>query len=194
MTATREYLCVSKTYYGGVHTTFMRIAVTGTPGVGKTLVAEELCSVLELTHINVSEVAHELGAVIEEDEGSSVVDVDILKEKIGETDDIVIDSHFAEVFDADFVFVLRCEPKILVERLEQRGYSEKKVKENVMAEILDYCLVNALEHHPAEEVFEITGDAVKAIASIVENPSIEKSLACGSKTHFLTEENLKLVE
>lgn len=171
----------------------MRIAVTGTPGVGKTLVAEELSNVLELTHIDVSKVASEMGAVLE-DEDSSVVDVDILKEKIDEMDDIIIDSHFAEVFDVDYVFVLRCEPEILFNRLVKRGYSEKKVKENVMAEILDYCLMNALEHHPADRIFEITKDAVKEIVSIVENPSREKSLACGSTTHFLTEENLNLVE
>lgn len=185
---------MSKTYYNGVHTAFMRIAVTGTPGVGKTFVAEKLCGVLGLTHINVSKVAHELGAVLEEDEGSSVVDVDILKEKIDEMDDIVIDSHFAEVFDADFVFVLRCEPKILYKRLTERGYSEEKVKENVEAEILDYCLISAQEYCKAEKIFEIHKNPVEEILSILENPVRERSLASGSSTCFLTEKNLKLIE
>lgn len=180
-----------KVYYTGMCTTHMKIGITGTPGVGKTAVAEKVSKVLGFTHIDVSQVAHEMGAVVEEE--PCVVDVDVLKEKIEKMDDIIIDSHFAEVFDVDFVFVLRCEPKILYNRLKKRGYSDKKVKENVMAEILDYCLINALEYHGAEKIFEITENAVEKILSIVENPARERSLAFGSETHFLTEENLALV-
>lgn len=169
----------------------MRIALTGTPGVGKTSAAETVCRLLGLHHIEVSEVACEMGAVVGEDKDSFLVDVDMLKEKIGDMDDIVIDSHFAEVFDTDFVFVLRCEPGVLCARLKERGYSEEKVKENVTAEILDYCLVSAAEHHDAENIFEVT-DAAE-IVSIVKNPEKERSLAFGCRTHFLTEENLGLV-
>jgi adenylate kinase len=172
----------------------MRIAVTGTPGVGKTMVAAHVSDTLKIEHIDVSQTASKMGAVIKKEEGSLVVDTDILRENLQKMDNIIIDSHFAEVFDVDFVFVLRCEPKILYERLRKRGYSEKKIKENVLAEMLDYCLQNALQHHAPEKVFEIHDNAVKEILSIVENPSEERSLAHGSATHFLTEENLKLVE
>ncbi|KYK32766.1 MAG: hypothetical protein AYK19_14910 [Theionarchaea archaeon DG-70-1] len=171
----------------------MRISITGTPGVGKTAAAEKLSKILGLTHIDVSKAAFKMGAVVKEDESSSVVDVDTLKENLEKMDDIIIDSHFSEVFDVDFVFVLRCEPKTLYTRLRERGYPEKKVKENVMAEILDYCLMNALDYHDAEKIFEIAENATDEILSIVENPTKERSLAFGSKTHFLTEENLTLV-
>lgn len=172
----------------------MKLAVTGTPGVGKTAAAEKVSQILKLEHIDVSKKAFEMGAVIEEDEESSLVDLDILKENLDTMDDIIIDSHFAEMFDADFVFVLRCEPKVLYDRLKKRGYTEKKIKENVTAEILDYCLTSALEHHPAEKIFEVHKNAAEEILLIVENPAEERSLVCGSKTHFLTEENLNLVE
>jgi len=172
----------------------MRIALTGTPGVGKTSVAKKVSKILGLEHVNVSKRALEIGAAAGEDEGSILVDLDILKETLEKMDNIVIDSHFAEVFDSDFIFVLRCEPKILFERLKRRSYPEKKVKENVEAEILDYCLIHALENHPAEKIFEITENPAEEILSIVENPVKEKSLAFGSRTQFLTEENLTLVE
>ncbi len=170
----------------------MRIAITGTPGVGKTAVAEEVSTLLGLTHIEVSKVASEMGAVVEEDD-SLVVDVDILKEKIGKMEDIIIDSHFAEVFDVDLVFVLRCEPEILYNRLKERGYSREKIRENVEAEMLDYCLISALENHPPEKVFEICENASEEILSILKNPTKERSAAFGSRTSFLTENNLDLV-
>jgi adenylate kinase len=172
----------------------MKIAITGTPGVGKTAVAQQLSEILQITHINITKVAIEMNAATGKNDDTFTVDLDILKEKLEKMDDIVIDSHFAEVFDVDFVFVLRCEPKILLGRLKERGYSERKVKENVLAEILDYCLISALEHHAAETVFEVTENAVKEITEIVQNPKKERSLAFGTETQFLCEENLELVE
>jgi adenylate kinase len=171
----------------------MRIAITGTPGVGKTTTAQKLSEYLGLSHVNISEIAGDMGAVITKKGDTSVVNTDILKEKL-DMDDIIIDSHFAEVFDVDFVFVLRCEPKVLYKRLEERGYTTEKIKENVMAEILDYCLVNSLEYHDPEKIFEVYTNFVEEIICILENPQKKRSLAYGSKTHFLTEENLQLVE
>ena len=170
----------------------MRISITGTPGVGKTVTAEKVSTVLQVTHINISKTAVTMGAVIKKDRDTSVVDVDILRKTLEKMDNIVIDSHFAEVFDVDFVFVLRCEPKILYKRLKERGYTEEKIKENVMAEILDYCLIHALDYHNPEKIFEVyTGEEIIAL---VHNPVVKKSLAFGSRTHFLTEDNLALVE
>ncbi len=172
----------------------MRIALTGTPGVGKTATAKDLSALLHMTHINISEVADEMGALTGENGDTSIVDTDILRQKIENMDNIIIDSHFSELFKVDLVFVLRCEPKILYERLKKRGYSEKKIKENVEAEILDYCLMSALEHHDAETVFEIYENARDEIITLVKNPCREKSAAFGSQTWFLTEENLNLIQ
>jgi adenylate kinase len=172
----------------------MRIAITGTPGVGKTATAKKLSEILHMTHINVSKVAHEMGAVTGENGNTSLVDTDILRQKIEKMDDIIIDSHFSELFEADLVFVLRCEPKILYERLKKREYPDEKIKENVEAEILDYCLINALKHHDAETVFEICENAIDEIITIVKNPLKERSAAYGCQAWFLTEENLKLIQ
>jgi len=63
--------------------------------------------------------------------------------------DIIIVGHYAyDVIPADeisLVFVLRRHPEEIKKVLEERGYEEKKVWENVAAEILDVCLNEAVE-------------------------------------------------
>jgi len=49
--------------------------------------------------------------------------------------------------------VLRTSPKVLKDRLAKRGYSEKKIRENLEAETLDVILVEAVEW--CDQVHEI---------------------------------------
>ena len=70
---------------------------------------------------------------------------------------------------ADRVIVLRCHPDELRKRLAFKGWSEEKVQENVYAEILDVILIETLDVHPEEHIFEIdtTGKSVVIVASII---------------------------
>jgi len=60
---------------------------------------------------------------------------------------LVIDTHHPEGIIPNnmttFVFVLRCDPAILIRRLRRKKWNREKIRENVMAEILDYCLIHA---------------------------------------------------
>ena len=61
---------------------------------------------------------------------------------------LVIDSHMSHFLPKDYVelcVVTKCDLKTLKIRLEARGYSEAKVKENMDAEIFDVCRVEAEE-------------------------------------------------
>ena len=67
----------------------------------------------------------------------------------------VVEFHASELFPQrwfDLVVVLRTDNTILFDRLKRRGYSDKKIEENVTAEILLVCEEEAKEAYDAEVV------------------------------------------
>ena len=140
----------------------MRVALTGTPGTGKTTAAKELP--YEVIHLN--EVIREEELWTERDEGrdSLVVDVEALADwvdaAVGDAPVVVLESHLAHLLPADRVVVLRCRPDVLERRLRDRGESPDKAAENAESEALDVVLTEAVEDHGADAVYEIeTTDA-----------------------------------
>ena len=142
------------------------IIVTGTPGVGKTTVSKRLASRLDATYISLSEIVIAENLVISEDKerNTLVADTKRLTERLKRILDdsrgnLVIDGHYAvEVVQKEIitiVFVLRRDPRELKRILEERGYSEKKVWENIGAEILDVCLCEAIAMCGVNKVCEI---------------------------------------
>ncbi|NJE03312.1 adenylate kinase family protein [Thermococcus sp. MV11] len=133
----------------------MIIAVTGTPGVGKTTVSKLLSERLGYEYVSVKDFALERG--IGERVGDELeIDVDELADAMaGEFKgrDVVIDGHLSHFVPADVVVVLRAHPRLIAERLEKRGYPRKKLAENVEAELVDVILVEALEEN--ENVLEV---------------------------------------
>ena len=124
----------------------MRIAITGTPGVGKTTVSKALGEKLGIKVIDITEAVKEYKLYTEKDEDmdSYVIDFEKLENFINEIEkhekDVILDGHVSHLLNPDYTIVLRCNPEIVKERLEKRGYKPKKVLENVQAEILDVCL------------------------------------------------------
>ncbi len=151
------------------------IVVSGTPGVGKTLVATVLASRLGLDYLNLSDlvVRESLYVGVDEARGSLVIDEERLVRRLAELlsrseSDVVVDSHYGEIIPEELVriiFVLRLNPAVLYERLVSRGWSVEKVKENVEAEILGVCTYNALSEHSASKVCEVdvTGKEVEEV-------------------------------
>lgn len=118
-----------------------RLALTGTPGTGKTSVAYHLVKG-GWGYLDVADYAKTEGFVIEEDEarGSLVLDEEAIAAALAADawpdTPCVIDSHIAHLLPAEVVVVLRCEPLVLAERLRARGWPEAKVRENVEAEAM----------------------------------------------------------
>jgi len=54
-----------------------------------------------------------------------------------------------------YVFVLRRDPVELRKLMEKSGFSENKIWENLASEILDVCLVDALNLHGTDKVCEL---------------------------------------
>lgn len=129
------------------------IVVTGTPGTGKTVFSEALAREIGFTHIDVGKLCLERNMTLgfDDERQTYIVDMAKLRRAIEEfkSGDVILDGHIAHLIAPSkyvrMAFVLRCHPKVLVMRLKAKGYPPKKIHENVMAEILDVCLVEALE-------------------------------------------------
>ena len=151
----------------------MIIAITGTPGAGKTSVSNILREE-ELEVVNLFKIAFENDFLIGDDKkrGSKIVDIgrldDYVKEYFGEKKLVFAEGHLSHWLKcADRVIVLRVHPDELKKRLAFKGWSEEKVKENIDAEILDVILIETIDVHPKSNIFEIdtTGKSVVNVAS-----------------------------
>ncbi|MDK2869853.1 MAG: adenylate kinase [Pyrococcus sp.] len=149
----------------------MIIAITGTPGVGKTTVARKLAEKLGCKYVNLRDFALEKG--IGEVKGDELeVEVDELAyfvEKEFKGKNVVLDGHLSHLMPADLVIVLRAHPKTIAERLKERGYSKDKIGENVEAELVDVILIEALDEH--ENVIEVdtTGKTPEEVVNEILN-------------------------
>ena len=149
----------------------MRVAVTGTPGTGKTTVSERLDTALDVAHLNDLVASAGLYSEVDDARDSKVVDVDAVREYFAGDDDLLVESHLAHhLDDLDRVVVLRCEPTELEDRLRDRGEPPEKADENAESEALDVILSEAVRDHGAEAVFEIdtTGRDPAAVAADVQ--------------------------
>ena len=165
----------------------MLIVITGTPGTGKTEVSKALGKIIGARVIRLSEFANEkkLASGFNKKMGCSLVDAEKLRKallselKKANAGNIVVEGHLAcEMrIPADFVFVLRCNPKILGRRMEMRDYPEEKINGNMMAEMLDYCTQLSNSNYGAEKVFEL--ETSKSDASEVAQKI--KRIASGKK-------------
>jgi len=133
----------------------VRVAVSGTPGTGKTTATDLLETDLDVIHLNEVIKSEGFSTETDEERGSLVADMDALEAWLDGRDDVLVESHLAHNFDADRVVVLRAHPDTVVERLRERGDSESKAQENAESEALDVVLSEAVHHHGMDTVYEI---------------------------------------
>jgi len=83
----------------------------------------------------------------------------------------IIDWHACDLFPKswiDLVVVIRCDSTILYDRLHARKYSQKKLDENMDAEIMEVLLQEARDSYDEEIVVELRGDKIDDVDSNVE--------------------------
>lgn len=153
----------------------MRIAITGTPGTGKTTAVEHLDldqfdTDFEVIHLN--DVIRERNFTTgrDEDRDSLVADLDAVADWLDDHGDAIVESHLAHEFEADRVVVLRCAPEEIERRLEERGESVESARENAESEALDVVLSHAVQNHGEDHVYEIetTDRTPEAVAREIE--------------------------
>ncbi|MBT8508164.1 adenylate kinase [Methanomicrobiaceae archaeon CYW5] len=146
----------------------MMIALSGTPGCGKSTVAAILRE-RGWTVVRQNETTGPYRLGDDHDRDTVVIDEELWAEEFTPFEGI-IEGHLTHLLPADCVVVLRCRPDILARRLRTRGYAPEKVAENAEAEALDVILVEALEVHPESRVCEIdtTEMSPEATAGVIE--------------------------
>ena len=148
----------------------MKVAITGTPGVGKTTVAAMVSDLTGWPLIDINKLLT-TDFVIEKDvdRDSFMVDIERAASEIKLPEDCVLDGHLSHFFPVDFVIVLRCRPKELQMRLESKVWAQAKIEENIEAEAMDMISDESRKLHKNVADIDTTGDIPKTTAGRVVN-------------------------
>lgn len=146
------------------HAAGKAVAISGTPGTGKSVIGALVSRALGISFIELGDFALEKGLYIgyDDDRMSFIVDENRLREHlkrlVEERGSLLVVGHYSEIVDdeiLDKIIVLRINPVELASRLVERGWPMRKVVENVEAELMGICTINAVSEHPAEKVCEV---------------------------------------
>ena len=138
----------------------MFVALTGTPGTGKTSAATHLKTQYHILDIN--QIAQENNCITQYDSQRETAIVDInkinnaLKPYQQNKELFILESHYAHLLhNISKVILLRCHPKTLYQRLQNKDWHTQKIRENLEAETLDIILCETTERHPKKNIFEL---------------------------------------
>ena len=136
------------------------IAVTGTPGTGKSTIARKLAKKLNFCYIDINNTIskYNLFDGYDKKRKTKIIDTNNLNKKlifeiknIKKTEEfygIIIDSHLSHYLPkkyVDFCIVAKCSIDELSKRLKRKRFHKEKIQENLQAEIFDICLNEAKE-------------------------------------------------
>ncbi|HUX99878.1 MAG TPA: adenylate kinase family protein [Candidatus Deferrimicrobium sp.] len=142
------------------------ILISGTPGTGKTVIANVLKDLVSAEYINLTEIVLKNKFIIETDKKrkTEVVDfkklIPFLKKIIDSAPNknIIIDGHFADIVPdsiTSIVIILRTDPRVLEKRLIEKQFPPPKIQENLQSEILGSCTQFAMKNHDRNKIYEI---------------------------------------
>ena len=148
----------------------MKIAITGTPGTGKTSVAAEL-EKRGYDILRIDDIYEKFVVGFDEKRKSKIVDENEMDEyvkKIRENNILFIEGHLSHLLSVDAVIILRCHPEELKKRLIKKNWDKRKIRENVEAEALDIILDRALEIHDLIWEIDTTNKNASEVADKIE--------------------------
>ena len=151
----------------------MIVALTGTPGTGKSTIGELLRS-SGWTVVELSDIVRDgkVSTSLDTERGSLEVDPEELDKAVSSTlpsGDALLIGHLSHLLTVDLIIILRCRPSVLAERLRSRGWSEDKIWENMEAEACDVILGESVEMGGEVVELDTTSlDPSQAVAAVEE--------------------------
>ena len=154
------------------------ILITGTPGTGKSSLAQAAFASLASKGFRIVDVTalimdHECHEGRDEEFDSLIVDDDRLLDLMEELlvgGGCIVDYHSCDFFPErwfELVLVMTANTEVLFDRLTARGYSEKKITENMQCEIMQVVLESARESYAEEVVQELPSNTIGDMESNV---------------------------
>ncbi len=130
------------------------ITITGSPGTGKSALAKFLSKKLGFERLDLHKYYQKISKRYDQKKQSQVIDYQkferLVREKVKQSKKgLIVDSHISHLLPkklVDLCLVLVCSDlKKLEARLKKRKYSQRKIRENLDAEIFQVCLMEAKE-------------------------------------------------
>ncbi|KAM9821310.1 adenylate kinase isoenzyme 6 isoform X2 [Syngnathus typhle] len=152
------------------------ILITGTPGVGKTTLGKELAQQTGLTYVNIGVLAQEgdLYDGYDQEYQCPILDEDRVVDELDEKmthGGVIVDYHGCDLFPERWfhvVFVLRTDNTHLYTRLESRGYTGKKLQDNMQCEIFQTIYEEASEAYKKELIHQLPSNTPDDLESNLE--------------------------
>ena len=154
----------------------MLLAITGTPGTGKTSVCTRLAlegyDIVRLKNVIVENNLHH---GYDEAAGSLEIDIDMVRNYFNENPPgnsggwTIIDSHLSHFLEVDGIVLLRCDPRELEKRLARRDYPPEKTRENVESELVDVIAMEVMGRDLPSIEINSTGLEIEETVSIIGN-------------------------
>jgi len=145
----------------------MKIAITGTPGTGKTAVAKGLAKKLGWELLELNELAEKTRCFCGYDRKreTRIVDVEKLKKEVQKIakKNLILESHYAHEIPNDMTIILRCDIEELRKRMLKKGFPPQKIEENLQAEIFGVCKGEALDLRRNILEIDTTGKASREV-------------------------------
>lgn len=181
----------------------MIIALTGTPGVGKTSVCACLKRMRFSSPLNIIDlneiIRNRYHRGYDRKRHCFIADMRRLRTHVrgehrrmmhnAQRDDpersrryrcvLLLDGHLSHLLRPDIAIVLRASPPELARRLIKKGFEPHKIDENVHAEVLDVILIEAVERCKVVYEIDTTDMCVEDVADVV-HQIIETEIACAS--------------
>lgn len=152
----------------------LAVAVTGTPGAGKSSFARELAKKLGARLIDLNALIVRRGLFRLNAEGTRVARMRGVRTAFarivrGSTPSLVVEGHLSHLLQPEYlthVVVLRTKPSVLEKRLRRRGYRARKLLDNLESEALGIILWEAVHAHGIDKVYEIDTTGLKTRAAV----------------------------